>query len=60
MSQVLEVVKEQVVRALSTHSSSFEAFRNRVFVLTYSEIVKIMESERRVKEEFESQIQPVV
>ena len=60
VSQVLEVVKEQVVRALSTHSSSFEAFRNRVFVLTYSEIVKIMESERRVKEEFESQIQPVV
>lgn len=58
--QVLEVVKEQVTRGLQTHSSSFEAFRNKVFTLTYSEIVKLLENERKIKEEFEAQAKPVV
>ena len=57
---MLEVVKEQVTRALSTHSSSFESFRNKVFTLTYSEILKLLENERKIKEEFESQTRPVV
>lgn len=58
--KVLEVVREQVTRALSTHSSSFESFRNKVFTLTYTEILKLLENERRIKEEFESQTRPVV
>ncbi|KAK7115042.1 engulfment and cell motility protein 1-like [Littorina saxatilis] len=57
--KVLEVVKEQVTRALNTHSSSFESFRNKVFTLTYSEILKLLENERKIKEEFESQTKPV-
>lgn len=59
-NKVLEVVKEQVTRGLQTHSSSFEAFRNKVFTLTYSEIVKLLENERKIKEEFEAQAKPVV
>lgn len=58
--KVLEVVREQVTRALGTHSSSFESFRNKVLTLTYTEILKLLENERRIKEEFESQTRPVV
>ncbi|KAL8580329.1 hypothetical protein ACOMHN_039540 [Nucella lapillus] len=58
--KVLEVVKEQVTRALTLQSSSFESFRNKVYTLTYSEILKLLENERKIKEEFESQTRPVV
>lgn len=57
--KVLEVVKEQVTRVLSTHSSSFEAFRTKVFTLTYTEILKLLEYERKTKEEKDKETKPV-
>ncbi|XP_076449909.1 engulfment and cell motility protein 1-like [Babylonia areolata] len=58
--KVLEVVKEQVTRVLVLQPSSFESFRTKVFTLTYSDILKLLENERKIKEEFESQTRPVV
>nr|KAG5713058.1 hypothetical protein BaRGS_021852 [Batillaria attramentaria] len=57
--KVLEVVKEQITRALPTHSSSFETFRTRLFTLTYSEILKLLEYERKTKEEKDAETKPV-
>ncbi|XP_041375844.1 engulfment and cell motility protein 1-like [Gigantopelta aegis] len=58
--KVLGVVKEQITRALEIHPSTFDALRNRLYQLTYSEIIKIWEMERQSKEEWESQAKPII
>ena len=57
--QVLDVTQDQVTRALQTSSSSFDAFRTKVFTLTYNEITKLAEKENQVKKEWEAQVKPV-
>jgi len=54
------VVKEQVQRALEIQPTTLEAFRSRLNQLTYAEIIKLWEKERRHKEEWESQAKPIV
>lgn len=58
--QVLEVVQEQVSRALQVQPTSFEAFRVKMGQLSYSEIMKIWEVDRQSREEMESQAVPIV
>lgn len=57
--KVMEVVKEQITRAVATHSSTFDAFRTKVFQLTYAEILKLLEYERKSKEEKDAETKPV-
>ncbi len=54
------MVREQVTRALEIHPSTFDAFKNRLNQLTYSEIIKIWELERQSKEEWASQAKPIL
>ncbi|KAL5021432.1 hypothetical protein ScPMuIL_000587 [Solemya velum] len=58
--KVLSVVKEQITRALVNKPTSFDAFRTKLNQLTYAEIIKIWEEERKIKEEWESQAKPIV
>ncbi|XP_064611100.1 engulfment and cell motility protein 2-like [Liolophura sinensis] len=58
--KVLEVVQEQVTRALQVQPTSFEAFRVKMGQLSYSEIMKIWEVDRQSREEMESQAVPIV
>ncbi|KAK3086881.1 hypothetical protein FSP39_024837 [Pinctada imbricata] len=58
--KVLGVVKEQINRALDIQPTSFEAFRLRLNQLTYADIMKLWDQERKNKEEWESQAQPIV
>ena len=57
--QVMELVKEQIMRGLKQLPSSFEMFRIKVNALSFSEISKIRESERREKEGQGAQLKPI-
>lgn len=52
--QVMQVVKEQVMRALTTKPSSLDQFKNKLQNLSYAEILKIRQSERMNQEDFQS------
>lgn len=52
--QVMQVVKEQVMRALITKPSSLDQFKSKLQNLSYTEILKIRQSERMNQEDFQS------
>lgn len=54
ISQVMQVVKEQVMRALTTKPSSLDQFKSKLQNLSYTEILKIRQSERMNQEDFQS------
>ncbi|CAD7694310.1 unnamed protein product [Nyctereutes procyonoides] len=52
--KVMQVVKEQVMRALTTKPSSLDQFKCKLQNLSYTEILKIRQSERMNQEDFQS------
>nr|KAF6302261.1 engulfment and cell motility 1 [Pipistrellus kuhlii] len=50
----MQVVKEQVMRALTTKPSSLDQFKSKLQNLSYTEILKIRQSERMNQEDFQS------
>ena len=54
ISQVMQVLKEQVMRALTTKPSSLDQFKSKLQNLSYTEILKIRQSERMNQEDFQS------
>ncbi len=58
----MEVAQEQIKRTLgkSTNVQQLTIFRERLFQLSYSEITRIWQRERKSKEEWESQATPIV
>ncbi|MEQ2210095.1 hypothetical protein XENOCAPTIV_008402, partial [Xenoophorus captivus] len=48
---VMQVVKEQITRTLSSKPTSLELFKNKVNALNYSEILKLRQTERLHQEE---------
>ncbi|XP_077772648.1 engulfment and cell motility protein 1 isoform X3 [Podarcis muralis] len=53
-NKVMQVVKEQIVRALTTKPSSLDQFKSKLQNLSYAEILKIRQSERMNQEDFQS------
>uniref|UniRef100_A0A2K6JS04 Engulfment and cell motility 1 n=1 Tax=Rhinopithecus bieti TaxID=61621 RepID=A0A2K6JS04_RHIBE len=53
-NKVMQVVKEQVMRALTTKPSSLDQFKSKLQNLSYTEILKIRQSERMNQEDFQS------
>uniref|UniRef100_A0A8C1D3K4 Engulfment and cell motility 3 n=1 Tax=Cyprinus carpio carpio TaxID=630221 RepID=A0A8C1D3K4_CYPCA len=49
--KVMQVVREQITRTLSSKPTSLELFKNKVNVLNYSEILKLRQTERLHQEE---------
>ena len=49
--QVMQVVREQITRTLSSKPTSLELFKNKVNALNYSEILKLRQTERLHQEE---------
>ncbi|XP_035274642.1 engulfment and cell motility protein 3 isoform X1 [Anguilla anguilla] len=49
--KVMQVVREQITRTLSTKPTSLELFKNKVNALNYSEILKLRQTERLHQEE---------
>ena len=52
--QVMQVVKEQIMRALTLKPNSLDQFKSRLQNLSYTEILKIRQSERMNQEDFQS------
>ncbi|KAL8165620.1 UNVERIFIED_CONTAM: Engulfment and cell motility protein 1 [Gekko kuhli] len=52
--EVMQVVKEQIMRALTTKPSSLDQFKSKLQNLSYAEILKIRQSERMNQEDFQS------
>ncbi|NXK11294.1 ELMO1 protein, partial [Herpetotheres cachinnans] len=52
--RVMQVVKEQIMRALTTKPSSLDQFKSKLQNLSYTEILKIRQSERMNQEDFQS------
>eukprot|EP00064_Thunnus_orientalis_P006243 superscaffoldBa00000644_g6259 len=50
-SRVMQVVREQITRTLSSKPTSLELFKNKVNALNYSEILKLRQTERLHQEE---------
>ncbi|RXM99418.1 Engulfment and cell motility protein 1 [Acipenser ruthenus] len=53
-NKVMQVVKEQIMRALSTKPNSLDQFKSKLQNLSYTEILKIRQSERMNQEDFQS------
>ncbi|KAI6075294.1 Engulfment and cell motility protein 1 [Aix galericulata] len=53
-ARVMQVVKEQIMRALTTKPSSLDQFKSKLQNLSYTEILKIRQSERMNQEDFQS------
>ncbi|XP_035285010.1 engulfment and cell motility protein 1 isoform X2 [Anguilla anguilla] len=53
-NKVMQVVKEQVMRALIQKPNSLDQFKSRLQNLSYTEILKIRQSERMNQEDFQS------
>ncbi|XP_014003506.1 engulfment and cell motility protein 3 isoform X1 [Salmo salar] len=49
--KVMQVVREQITRTLSSKPTSLELFKNKVNALNYSEIIKLRQTERLHQEE---------
>lgn len=58
--QVLGVAKEQISRALQVQPPTFDAFRVKLNQLTYAEILRLWEKERKSKEEDQAQAAPIM
>lgn len=52
--QVMQVVREQIMRALTLKPNSLDQFKSRLQNLSYTEILKIRQSERMNQEDFQS------
>ena len=52
--QVMQVVREQIMRALTVKPNSLDQFKSRLQNLSYTEILKIRQSERMNQEDFQS------
>ncbi|XP_075068665.1 engulfment and cell motility protein 1 isoform X2 [Mixophyes fleayi] len=53
-NKVMQVVKEQIMRSLTNKPSSLDQFKSRLQNLSYTEILKIRQSERMNQEDFQS------
>ncbi|XP_063308223.1 engulfment and cell motility protein 1 isoform X1 [Pelobates fuscus] len=53
-NKVMQVVKEQIMRALTNKPNSLDQFKCRLQNLSYTEILKIRQSERMNQEDFQS------
>lgn len=53
-SQVMQVVREQIMRALTQKPNSLDQLKSRLQNLSYTEILKIRQSERMNQEDFQS------
>ncbi|KAG8442761.1 hypothetical protein GDO86_011536 [Hymenochirus boettgeri] len=53
-NKVMQVVREQIMRALTNKPSSLDQFKCRLQNLSYTEILKIRQSERMNQEDFQS------
>ncbi|XP_036411200.1 engulfment and cell motility protein 1 isoform X2 [Megalops cyprinoides] len=53
-NKVMQVVREQVMRALTLKPNSLDQFKTRLQNLSYTEILKIRQSERMNQEDFQS------
>ncbi|KAF0024770.1 hypothetical protein F2P81_023572 [Scophthalmus maximus] len=51
---VMQVVREQIMRALTLKPNSLDQFKSRLQNLSYTEILKIRQSERMNQEDFQS------
>ncbi|XP_069509990.1 engulfment and cell motility protein 3 isoform X2 [Ambystoma mexicanum] len=49
--KVMQVVREQITRTLSSKPTTLELFRTKVYALNYSEILKLRQTERMHQEE---------
>ncbi|XP_053304404.1 engulfment and cell motility protein 3 isoform X2 [Spea bombifrons] len=49
--KVMNVVREQISRALTFAHTSLEFFRTKIFSMNYSEILKVRQAERQIQEE---------
>ncbi|XP_066571851.1 engulfment and cell motility protein 1 isoform X4 [Amia ocellicauda] len=57
-NKVMQVVKEQIMRALNTKPNSLDQFKSKLQNLSYTEILKLRQSERMNQEDFQSR--PIV
>ncbi|TRY84312.1 hypothetical protein DNTS_025424 [Danionella cerebrum] len=53
-NKVMQVVKEQISRALTIKPNSLDQFKSRLQNLSYTEILKLRQSERMNQEDFQS------
>ncbi|XP_039593538.1 engulfment and cell motility protein 1 isoform X2 [Polypterus senegalus] len=53
-NKVMQVVREQIMRALTTKPNSLDQFKGKLQNLSYTEILKIRQSERMNQEDFQS------
>ncbi|XP_023667684.1 engulfment and cell motility protein 1 isoform X1 [Paramormyrops kingsleyae] len=53
-NKVMQVVREQIMRALTAKPNSLDQFKSRLQNLSYTEILKIRQSERMNQEDFQS------
>uniref|UniRef100_A0AAQ4QE43 Engulfment and cell motility 1 (ced-12 homolog, C. elegans) n=1 Tax=Gasterosteus aculeatus aculeatus TaxID=481459 RepID=A0AAQ4QE43_GASAC len=53
-NKVMQVVREQIMRALTVKPNSLDQFKSRLQNLSYTEILKIRQSERMNQEDFQS------
>uniref|UniRef100_A0A7N8X748 Engulfment and cell motility 1 (ced-12 homolog, C. elegans) n=1 Tax=Mastacembelus armatus TaxID=205130 RepID=A0A7N8X748_9TELE len=53
-NKVMQVVREQIMRALTLKPNSLDQFKSRLQNLSYTEILKIRQSERMNQEDFQS------
>uniref|UniRef100_A0A8B9RHY5 Engulfment and cell motility 1 (ced-12 homolog, C. elegans) n=1 Tax=Astyanax mexicanus TaxID=7994 RepID=A0A8B9RHY5_ASTMX len=53
-NKVMQVVREQITRALTAKPNSLDQFKSRLQNLSYTEILKIRQSERMNQEDFQS------
>ncbi|XP_069740899.1 engulfment and cell motility protein 2 isoform X4 [Narcine bancroftii] len=50
----MQVVREQITRSLSTKPNSLDQFKNKVRCMSYSEILRLRQSERMSQDDFQS------
>uniref|UniRef100_A0AAY4EM40 ELMO domain-containing protein n=1 Tax=Denticeps clupeoides TaxID=299321 RepID=A0AAY4EM40_9TELE len=53
-NKVMQVVREQIMRALTAKPNSLDQFKSRLQNLSYTEILKLRQSERMNQEDFQS------
>ncbi|XP_067856766.1 engulfment and cell motility protein 2 isoform X2 [Heptranchias perlo] len=53
-NKVMQVVREQITRSLSTKPNSLDQFKSKVRCLGYSEILRLRQSERMSQDDFQS------
>lgn len=54
LSQVMQVVREQITRALPSKPNSLDQFKSKLRSLSYSEILRLRQSERMSQDDFQS------